>query len=398
MANLIPVSRLDDVIALEQGDPIIGARLGMSNKQAQQLLNRLTYLKEAMENKISDNRQDIDASIQDLHDDNSAFQARINTLVTRTDVVDVVGTYSDLQNYDTSSLGLNDIVKVLDDENYSNRCSYYKWNGISFTFVGVVKSSEPILISSSTSDSPIGDVTYVITSNCTLTITSGAGTFSGLSLKVMSTVQNGVLNINGGNITVPQNGILKYRYTGTSWNLEKPVILNTVYPVGSIYISGSNDSDPNTFIGGTWTKLSAGYVLLTAGDNYSVGNTYGSDTVTYTAEGVIGEHTLTNAECPQHIHLEATATPSSIDSTTHRHYITVPASSAKCYNAGSYNAVQNTTNPTSGNDSGHTHTFSDVTVSEVGTGGPHNHTFTGNSINVSVTQTFVRYYIWIRTL
>ena len=55
------------------------------------------------------------------------LQEQIDGIVASSDVVDIVGTYQDLQNYDTSHLGDNDIIKVLDDSTHNNATSYYRW-------------------------------------------------------------------------------------------------------------------------------------------------------------------------------------------------------------------------------------------------------------------------------
>lgn len=55
------------------------------------------------------------------------LQNQIDAIVASSDVRDIVGTYTDLQNYDTSTLGNNDIIKVLVDSTHNNATSYYKW-------------------------------------------------------------------------------------------------------------------------------------------------------------------------------------------------------------------------------------------------------------------------------
>lgn len=60
----------------------------------------------------------------------------INTLEAASDVVDVVGTYADLQNYDTSKLHANDLIKVLRDSTHSDAITYYRWSGSAFNYVG----------------------------------------------------------------------------------------------------------------------------------------------------------------------------------------------------------------------------------------------------------------------
>lgn len=66
------------------------------------------------------------------------LQEQIDAISSASDVVDVVGTYAELQNYDTSKLGDNDIIKVLTDETHDDAISYYRWNDTTetFTYIG----------------------------------------------------------------------------------------------------------------------------------------------------------------------------------------------------------------------------------------------------------------------
>jgi len=64
--------------------------------------------------------------------------------------------------------------------------------------------------------------------------------------------------------------------------------LAQLYPVGSIYLS-VNDTNPSTFIGGTWERIKDRF-LLAAGDKYVAGSTGGE-----------AQHTLTKAELPNGI-------------------------------------------------------------------------------------------------
>ena len=66
-------------------------------------------------------------------------------------------------------------------------------------------------------------------------------------------------------------------------------ILNTVYPVGSIYMS-VNSTSPESFIGGTWVALQDRF-LIGAGNSYANGATGGEES-----------HTLTVEEMPSHDH------------------------------------------------------------------------------------------------
>ena len=64
------------------------------------------------------------------------LQTQIDGIVASSDVVDIVGTYQDLQNYDTSKLGDNDIIKVLDDSTHNNATSYYRWHNSQWNYIG----------------------------------------------------------------------------------------------------------------------------------------------------------------------------------------------------------------------------------------------------------------------
>lgn len=57
-----------------------------------------------------------------------ALQEQIDAISVSSDVVDVVGTYQELLDYDTQHLKDNDIVKVLDDSTHNNALSYYRWD------------------------------------------------------------------------------------------------------------------------------------------------------------------------------------------------------------------------------------------------------------------------------
>ena len=66
----------------------------------------------------------------------------IELIEIQSDVIDVVGTYQDLQNYDTSSVQLNDLIKVINDETHNNAISYYRWESVSDVTQWVFVASE----------------------------------------------------------------------------------------------------------------------------------------------------------------------------------------------------------------------------------------------------------------
>ena len=62
------------------------------------------------------------------------LQTQIDALAAASDVTDIVGTYADLQAYDTSKLKDNDIIKVLQDETHDDETTYYRWVKASSSF------------------------------------------------------------------------------------------------------------------------------------------------------------------------------------------------------------------------------------------------------------------------
>ena len=62
------------------------------------------------------------------------LQGQIDAISASSDVTDIVGTYAELQAYDTSKLKDNDIIKVLQDETEGGATTYYRWNKHTETF------------------------------------------------------------------------------------------------------------------------------------------------------------------------------------------------------------------------------------------------------------------------
>lgn len=80
----------------------------------------------------------IDDEIEARSDADDNLQNQIDTIKASSDVVDIVGTYAELEGYDTSKLNDNDIVKVLEDETHDGDITYYRWSTSTevFSFVG----------------------------------------------------------------------------------------------------------------------------------------------------------------------------------------------------------------------------------------------------------------------
>lgn len=60
-------------------------------------------------------------------EEDNRLQGQIDAITSSSDVVDIVGTYQELLDYDTSKLGNNDIIKVLLDSSHDDAISYFRW-------------------------------------------------------------------------------------------------------------------------------------------------------------------------------------------------------------------------------------------------------------------------------
>lgn len=137
------------------------------------------------------------------------LQEQIDAISSASDVVDVVGTYAELQNYDTSKLGNNDIIKVLTDETHDDAISYYRWNDTTETF-SYIGSQGPFYTKSET------DATFVPQ---TRTI-NGKGLNSDVVLTAAdvnalpaSTV---IPTVNDATLTIKKNGTTVTTFTANS--------------------------------------------------------------------------------------------------------------------------------------------------------------------------------------
>ena len=137
------------------------------------------------------------------------LQSQIDAISSASDVVDVVGTYAELQNYDTSKLGDNDIVKVLTDSTHDNAISYYRWDDTNDTFV-YIGSQGPFYTKSET------DATFVPqtrTVNGKALSTDIILTASDVSALPASTV---IPTVNNATLTIKRNGNNVASFTANS--------------------------------------------------------------------------------------------------------------------------------------------------------------------------------------
>lgn len=76
---------------------------------------------------IASNTQAISTETTNRQNADNNLQSQIDAITASSDVTDIVGTYAQLQAYDTSTLPPNSIIKVLQDEHQNDETTYYRW-------------------------------------------------------------------------------------------------------------------------------------------------------------------------------------------------------------------------------------------------------------------------------
>lgn len=76
---------------------------------------------------IQNNTNAIGQEVTDRQNADVNLQNQIDAITVSSDVIDVLGTYQDLLNYDTTHVKANDIIKVLQDSTHNDAISYYRW-------------------------------------------------------------------------------------------------------------------------------------------------------------------------------------------------------------------------------------------------------------------------------
>lgn len=121
------VNDVDDRLGTVENTTVeVVARMDSAEEDIADLQEEVNNIEDTTYTKTEVNRfLTNEANARENADNN--LQNQIDGIVASSDVVDIVGTYQDLQNYDTSKLGDNDIIKVLSDNTHNNATSYFRW-------------------------------------------------------------------------------------------------------------------------------------------------------------------------------------------------------------------------------------------------------------------------------
>lgn len=232
-------------------------------------------------------QQNLATEVQNRENADNALQAQIDGISASSDVVDIVGTYADLQNYDTSKLKDNDIIKVLQDSTQNNATTYYRWSTHTNTFTLI--GQEGPYYTKSAADAQFVPQTRTVNSkalstNITLTAsdvnalgtsdvvqTTGTSTSQVMSQNATTQALNTKLNITDyvvddelKNSTNPvQNGVLYDLFgtmptdffTGNATTNQTGTSISFNNPVGISNIELQGDTSQQTYTGKNLFKL-----------------------------------------------------------------------------------------------------------------------------------------------
>lgn len=223
------------------------------NDNVSELVNDAQYITIQPVNTETTNRENADL----------ALQQQIDAIVASSDVFDVVGTYADLQNYDISTVPVNDIIKVLVDSTHNDAATYYRCvennNVKSWSYIG----SEGAYYTKGEADSTFVPQTRTVnskalSSNITLTA-SDVG-----ALPSSTTIGAGVLTIQKNSTDVGTFGANDT--SNKTINLSIPTKLSdiTVSAGSNIQISGDTISATDTtYSAGDGIAISSGGQSIT---------------------------------------------------------------------------------------------------------------------------------------
>lgn len=394
--NLTPVNSDDRniIYQIEKLDYATAGPDGIANMQPQAILNTETFIENSKESDINTYIQTSNGDISSLSDALDNIDTAVTELEDQEDVVDIVASYSDLQNYDTSHINNGDIVKVLADINYDNAPSYYKWNGSSFVFVNYEIDFPHLFLSTDITVTPTNDMTYIILSGITVTLNT-SGIIDGCVIHIVaSSSLTTYCTVAFGNNTIKLYANMNCElifYNGTwysySYTYEQ-------HKVGDIVLHTSSTCP---FSYGTWELLEEGCALVSGDENNVTGEAVGSNSVTFTptCNANSGSTTIQVANLPSHTHTVYVSGAS--ESHTHTFgYVTA----TKGYNGTANNGRKSGSVTSNGASiASHQHTITaSLGLSTVYSSSPsgHTHTTSANNVTVSTMQQSKAFYAWKR--
>ena len=216
----------------------------------------------------------------------TSLQGQIDAISASSDVKDIVGTHAELENYDTSTLGNNDIIKVLQDETEDGATTYYRWNAStnSFSLIGeegpyYTKSQTDTLLNAKQDDLTAGSnitISGSTISATNTTYTAGTGLdLTGTEFSVDNTVamKTDIPTVNNATLKIQKNSTDVATFTANS---STNVTANISVPTDTNDLTNGagfqTASDVQTAIAGKQDTLVSGTSIKTINNTSLLGS------------------------------------------------------------------------------------------------------------------------------
>ena len=191
-------------------------------------------------------------------------------------------------------------------------------------------------------------------------------------------------------------------HTGEWFDSILNLVLDSVYPVGSVYIS-VNSTSPATLFGGTWVQIQDKF-LLCAGSTYTAGSTGGNSSATSggPSNNTSGSTTLAVSQIPAHTHGSKTLTGQARfrDTASGNHDLILSSSGIVSHShATEWSGTHDKQSITSASNN----YYNDLIVTathehtSVGGGTGHTHTLSSHTHTTVTMPPYLAVYVWKRT-
>ena len=209
----------------------------------------------------------IDDEVEARSDADNNLQGQIDTIKASSDVVDIVGTHAELEEYDTSKLNDNDIVKVLEDETHDGDITYYRWSTSAeeFSFVGSLSA----YYSKGETDALLSDKQDTLTAGTNIQINDNVISATGTTYTAGTNVQ-----ISAGNVISA---------TDTTYSAFTGATSSTAGAEGLVPAPVAGDDTKYLSGDGTWKTINASSVTVFYNNYDSTDGTLYSDSAMTTA-------------------------------------------------------------------------------------------------------------------
>lgn len=287
----IPTFISTDLDAIEDELERLGVALEEEINDRETAINQINSTIDNHTTQISNLSTGLDGEITSRQEADTNLQNQIDAISASSDVKDIVGTRQELERYDTTTLGDNDIIKVLQDETQDGATTYYRWDTDTHTFSLIgeegpyyTKAQADTLLSGKQDTLTAGENISIVNN----VISSTAGTYSaGTGLELNGTefsiddtvaLKTEIPTVNNGALTIQKNGTDVASFTANSGT---NVTANITVPTDTAQLSNGagfqTASDVSALISG---KQDA----LTAGSNIQInGTTISATDTTYSA-------------------------------------------------------------------------------------------------------------------